>query len=266
MFRGFRVIMKVEFTTARNIVDLVNKKFPYESPYMAHRKELSKAFVDKTKLTEYWNKQKKLLEKDRALDKVRTSYNYLKQSAFEYFKELIKAVHKYKVQNCGESARITYAVARINQIKNESLNPALLIESETKDYSKSLFPEVDKMFDEMRELEIGYTGKRIDHIATQLTLDNGTKIIMDSGLGECGEISQMEKVYFENYNDVFSLNKDKELKIIEGEFFEEFIPTLNDKDASKLAKCFPELDLSYNSSENNKKLYLFLSLLERFKK
>ena len=258
--------MKVELQTAKNIANLVRKEFPYESPYLLHRYELNKFLTSNKNNSDYWDKQKSFLKKDHALNMVRASYGDIKKSAFEYFKELIKAVHKYKVQNCGESARITYAVSRINQIDESHLRPAFLIESEEKDYSKSLFPEVDKMFDKMREQEYGYDGKRLDHIATQIVLDDGSKVILDSNIDKCEEIHKMEKVYKDNFGDIFGIDKNKKLQIIEGDYLVAGIPTLNDKDAFKLANLYPELILEQNHLDPPKRKYFFIDLFSLFNK
>ena len=266
----FILIMKISMTEARNIHNLVRKNFPYESPWLKRRIEYGNFLErskDSAKMSELIELQKKLSQQNELLDSVRESYQVFVNSPLNYFKELINAVRKYKVQNCGEAARIVYAVLRMNGVNDSGIAISGLVTQKTKDYSKCLFPELQKILDRMKEEEFGFEYDRmIDHVVTEFQTPEDKSIILDTTLNEFGEKTNIEQIYKSKYDSLFEVTPEENVRIIDLDCKYNQIPVLDDDDASQLFDMYPELLLPESERPKPKRNNLFLDLCSLIKK
>ena len=243
---SFTLIMDIGISKAKQICNAVQRNFPYDSPwkhYNINYKELMHQTQTSSDTSEVLGLQKLISDEEKKLKKIRERCCLLDNSPFDYFKELIKSIHKYKVQNCGETTRLAYAIARMNGIKHSYLEMALLTTKEVKDYSRSLFPEIDRILNTIKEMEYGGGYKVIDHIALQIHGKKGKEFIVDALLNECGSKNEIEKIYKTKYGDILKLTKDENIQIINGISENKPIPHLNDDEATELLKLYPELGI-----------------------
>ncbi len=259
---NFKIIMKVNLNQVKNIYSTVKKNFPYESPWLVRKTEYGDFFSrckNNTKMNELVFLQRKLIEQDKILDFVRESYQYLEDCPFKYFKSLIEAVHKYKVQNCGETARITYAVSRINQVKESDINFSVLVSEKSKNNNLNWFSHNDDILDVIDE-DYEFYSRTLDHIVTQIKVSRETPIIIDTSLNELAEKSRMEKIYQEKYSQIFNIEPEENIKILDVDFDYTNIPVLDDIDARKLGELFPSLLFKELKSLTSKKNYFFINI------
>ncbi len=259
--------MEIGIGKVKEICRVVRKNFPYESPWMQRNieyREIISQYKKASKYRELLEVQKKLIAQEEDLHLVRELYNrFRSESSFNYFRELIDAVRKYKVLNCGELARISYAVARMNGVKHSNLDMAILTTKENKDYSKSLFPDIDRYLDMMREMEYGGGYKIIDHVALQIHGKKGKEFILDSLLNECHNKNEAEKVYKTKYGDVLKINSDENLQILNGYADGSDLPKLKNDEAKELLEVYPELKIGGNSAQVKKKKSFLFDLFKR---
>lgn len=230
--------MKVGIDKAREICNVVRKNFPYESPWMqanAKYRDLlaGENWVIDPKLREIRNRVVKSQDK---IQEVRDCYQVFDDQPFKYFRELISAVRIFEVQNCGELSRITYAILRMNGVKNKDINVASLVASEKKEEHKGLFPAVDKFFEIMREFENLNLVREIDHVATQICGNADDRIVLDNLFNECDTKNNMEKVYKTKYGDILQVNPKEEVNLVNYETF----PRLKDNEVKELKRMYPE--------------------------
>ena len=73
-----------------------------------------------------------------------------------------------------------------NQIKEELINNEIY--KKAKDYSKCLFPDLQRILDEIKEDEYGVECDGvIDHVVTEIQAPRDSSIVLDTILDECGE-------------------------------------------------------------------------------
>ncbi|MBO5434677.1 hypothetical protein J6A31_02495 [bacterium] len=248
--------MDIGIGKVRQIFNVVQESFPYDSPWKHHNIDFRELKAQSPQTDDFVRMQKLISVEEKKLKKLRESCYYLYNSPFDFFKELINAVHKHKVQNCGEVTRIAYAVARMNGIKHSCLDTALLTTKEPKDYSNSLFPEIDRILNAMKEMEYGGGYKVIDHIALQIHGKKGNEFVVDVLLNECNYKSEMEKIYKTKYGDIFKLSQDDNVKILNGTSENSHIPQLNDDEADELLAIYPELGI-FKKTPSVKKNFFF---------
>ena len=116
--------MDIGIGKVRQIFNVVQESFPYDSPWKHHNIDFRELKAQSPQTDDFVRMQKLISVEEKKLKKLRESCYYLYNSPFDFFKELINAVHKHKVQNCGEVTRIAYAVARMNGIKHSCLDTA----------------------------------------------------------------------------------------------------------------------------------------------
>lgn len=266
--------MKVEFTQARDICNVVRKNFLYESPWYQCRvihRELLSSCKDSSRMRDVVEINKKLTEQNIALENVRDLYQPLFKNPFQYFKELIASVHKYQVQNCGELARITYAVSRMNGFKNSDLGMAHIIATEKRKHNFEKFNwksflEIlmnDNCFFEDDEY---YDCSVIDHVATQIQNRKGDNFIIDVLFNECRTNKEMEKLYASKYAESLGIRENEDIEIVNLDDFCSEMPILQNKDVKKLAELFPNLVLPENQGKLDKTSSYIISLINNFKK
>lgn len=270
IFRLFILNMKISMTEARNIHNLVRKNFPYESPWLKRRIEYGN-FLERSKvsakMTELIELQRKLSKQNELLDSVRESYQVFAHSPLNYFKELINAVRKYKVQNCGEAARIVYAVSRMNGVNDSDITISGLVTQKAKDYSKCLFPDLQRILDEIKEDEYGVECDGvIDHVVTEIQAPRGSSIVLDTILDECGEKISIEKIYKDKYEKLLQIAPDEEVRIVDFDYKYNQIPVLSNDDVYQLLEMYPELTLPEAKSSMPKRNKSFLNLFSLLKK
>lgn len=251
--------MDIGICKVKQICNVVQKNFPYESPWKHYNidyRELMAQFAQSSQTDDFFRMQKLISVEEKKLKKLRESCYHLYHSPFDFFKELINAVHKYKVQNCGEVTRIAYAVSRMNGVKHSCLDTALLTTKEPKDYSNSLFPEIDRILNAMKEMEYGGGYKVIDHIALQIHGKKGNEFVVDVLLNECNYKSEMEKIYKTKYGDIFGLSQNDNVKILNGTSESSYIPQLDEDEADELLAIYPELGI-FKKTPNAKKKFFF---------
>ncbi len=238
--------MDMNLGKARQICDAVRKNFPYESPWKHFNidyRGFSKQNQTRYSPEEVLRIKELLAHEDEKLKYVRQSCAPFYSEPLLYFKQLIKSIHKHKVQNCGEATRVAYAVSRMNGVKDSALDTALLITKPNKDYSNSLFPAVDKFFDFLKEVENGGGGEIIDHVALKLRDKKGRELIIDPLLNECQSKEFMERVYKSKYGDVLKISAKENVQIYDGSSYLGKIPCLRDGEARELLEIYPELDV-----------------------
>lgn len=256
--------MKVSLNEAKNICSTVRKNFPYESPWLQvqilRRERLTnKKPLDKSVI-------KKLLAKQDLITDIRNQRAFYVNSPFEYFKTIIDLVHKYKVQNCAELARIAYVTSRINGIKDSYLDLAHMLVKKEKDYSQSLFPNIDKILDLMKEAEYGTYARKLDHVALSVNANYNDKYVIDPLLNESNKTSDIEKCYKEKYNDIFEIKSDENVTIINIGKENYGLPSLNNSDSKKLARLYPYLVLPENKDKILKSNSFFFNVQNLLKK
>jgi len=250
--------MEIGISKAKQICNAVQKNFPYDSPWKHYNidyRELMKHAQSSFKTDEFLNAKKLIDEEEKRLQKVRESCYSLQNSPFTYFKELIKAVHKYKIKNCGETTRIAYAIARMNGVKHADLDMALLTTKEPKDYSKSLFPNIDRILNTMKEMEYGGGYKVIDHVALQIHGKKGKEFIIDALLDECSSKNEIEKIYKTKYGDILRISETENIQILNGTSETGNIPHLKDDEAQELLTLNPELGIFKQAPIAKKKFF-----------
>lgn len=256
--------MKVGLNEARNICSTVRKNFPYESPWLnAHKLRLEckkkGARMDKNILT-------KLLAEQEMIGEIRDARNFYVDTPFMYFKTLIDMVNRYKVQNCGELARIAYAVSRINLVNDSELELANLVAKKEKDYSKSLFPNIDKILDKMKEEEDGINARVVDHVALSINPRLEKGFVIDPLLNETDETDVVEFLYENKHCDLLQINPDETVTIVNYGKDENRLPSLNNSDSRKLARMYPSLVLPQNKNKLLKPKVFSFNIFELLQK
>lgn len=249
--------MKVGINQAREICNVVRKNFPYESPWLQYNTEFHNILECKNidQCASLFDLKNKIAKKQGKIQELRESYQFFSETPFKYFRELINAVHTFEVQNCGEFARITYAVLRMNGIKNKDIHIANLAAMKNKDYSKSLFPAVEKFFDLMHEIENGGKVRTLDHVATQVNCKNDDEIIIDALFNECETKGKMEKIYKTRYGDILNVSETEMVNVFACESF----PNLKEDEVAELKRIYPELVIDKKDFQPSKKnIFSFL--------
>ncbi len=261
--------MKVEINNAQEICSIVRKNFPYESPWMQYKigyKNLIRNNIGKPLCRDIIELNKKISENKKKLDFVRDSYQFYTKTPIRYFEEMIKSIQKYQVQNCGETARLGYLASRINGVKESdvslsSLAAQTFYSEKEKDY---LFPELDKIFSTLFEAEYGTDFNIIDHVVTKIK--NGFKkiFIIDPLLNETDDIRNIEKLYKNKYGDIFDIDYNEKVKIIDYPSPPyPIMPTITDEEANLLGQKFQFLVLEENKDKIDGTRKHFFGLLEK---
>lgn len=248
--------MKVDINQAREICNVVRKNFPYESPWVQRNIEYKRLIgntKNPSKMKDVVELQRKIDRKNKDIGFMRECYMIFTDSPFDFFRELFHAVHSYKIQNCGEAARITYAVLRMNGVKHSDLDLALLTSQKPKEEPKGLFSPINKIINFIEELEKGSDFKLLDHVTTQIKNKNKDKIIIDSLLNECDTKSEIEKIYKTKYGDILKVSPDDEIKLVNGSCGYSSLPQLNDDEVKDLIKLYPELVINKKNTQNQTK-------------
>lgn len=259
--------MKIGINQAQEICNTVRKNFPYDSPWLESKLK-NKAFlerlsnyndikVSKSKYDELKQIQKTIDEKNKTLGHLRNCYSLYVKNSFEYFRELISLVHKYEIQNCGELARITYAVARMNGVKNSDLDLAMLVKKEKKQTNNTFLP-IDKILNFVQELENGDSTKIIDHVATFIKGKRSSEIVVDTLFDECNTRNKLEDIYQNKYRYELGLSKKENLNVINAHCDGNDLPRLKDDEANELKLLFPELIFENEKESSMRKFYLNL--------
>lgn len=237
--RVFKKDMKVGLNQAREICNVVRKNFPYESPWLQFNMEFQKIAKNKNidQSAAFSDLKKRIVKNQDRLQEMRESYQIFTNTPFIFFQKLISAVHAFKIQNCGELSRITYAVLRMNGIKNKDISVANLASMKDKDYSKYLFPAVEKFMDFMREIENGGNIRSLDHVATQVKSKNKDEFVIDALFNECDTKDEMENVYKTKYGDILNVSENEMVNILACDNF----PNLKDDEVKELQNLYPEL-------------------------
>ena len=257
--RGFNHSMELGINKIKLMHNVIQQNFPYESPwknYYIGFRELVEQSQTSSQIVDVLEFQKMISEEEKSLRKIRKACDALHCKPFDYFRELIKAVHKHRVQNCGEITRISYAVARMNGIKHSKLDMALLTTKEPKDYSGSLFPEIDRILNVMKEMEYGSEYKILDHVALQIHGKKGKEFVLDALLNECNSKEEIEKIYKTKYGDILKVSRDENIQILNGTSRNSHLPELKDDEAQELLTLYPDLGV-FRKAPPPKKNFFF---------
>lgn len=254
--------MKVDINQAREICEVVRKNFPYESPWLQRNFQYKSLLRNKdvSKMKDVVELQRKMERQDKDIGFLRDCYMIFQDSPFDYFRELLHGVHTFKVQNCGEIARITYLVLRMNGLKNSDLDLALLTAQRPQKESKGLFSPIDKIVEFIENLENDNGFRLLDHVAAQIK----NKIIVDPLLNECDMKSKIEKIYKTNYGDVLKVSEDKDVCIVNGSCGYTSLPKLNDDEVKEFVKLYPDLIIGKERASKpfeSKKAFFFKRLI-----
>lgn len=262
--------MEIGIARVKDICTTVRKNFPYDSLWLKEKiqyrgilKDSQNALKNEVRLGEI---HQELNDMNRKLREVRDAYSPFYNNPFEFYRELIKAVHKHKIQNCGELSRIAYAIARMNGIGNSNLDLATFTTKEYKDYSKSLFPEIDKYLDLMLEMEDGGDYRIIDHAALQIHGKKKKEFILDPLLNECHNKVEAERIYKTQYGDILNITSDENLQIVNGYSSCSNLPRLNKDEAKELLSLYPELKIGKKMEINSRKKFFFFEWIEAIQK
>lgn len=233
--------MKVDVNQAREICEVVRKNFPYESPWVQRNIQYKRVIASKdpSKMKDVVDLQRKMENKTKDIGFLRECYMLFQNSPFDYFRELLHGVHTFKVQNCGEIARITYLVSRMNGINNSDLDLGLLTVQKHKEETKGFFSPLDKFAELIEEFENGNGFKLLDHVVAQVKAKKD--IIIDPLLNECDTKSEIEKIYKTKYGDVLKVSAENDIKIVNGSCGYSSLPKLNDDEVKEFIKLYPEL-------------------------
>lgn len=244
---------------AKRMNNFVYKTFPYPSCWkqdnIEYQNLLKKSGYNDKELNLYELKKlkaqlkilKELSEKSgQALDKCREKYYRFVNQPFEYFRSLIVNTHKYKTINCGEISKILYLIARINKVDDEDVKINEISYRTKKDYSKSLDPEGEMLYDMLREKECGPQRWFPDHVIVNLNNKDEGNIGIDGLLNETDYIENLKTIYKNKYNKALKLPPHCYIEFLpEGSRFGKLSisPRLNDDEAEELRNLYPSFIL-----------------------
>lgn len=237
--------MKVNLDNAQNICSLVRKNFPYESPWLQARIMLDKYNSSPHSFDK--NLAKKLIKEQKIINEIRDKRDSFIDISIQYFKVIIDLVQKYKIQNCGELARIAYAVSRINCISDTKLDLAHIFTKNRNDVSnRTLSENFARLIDILQRDEAQADFRKIDHVALSLNADENNKFVVDPLFNISDKAEIVESIYDEKYPQILGIKPDEAVGIMNFGKDVSNLPSLNDDDSIKLARLYPNLVLPEN--------------------
>jgi hypothetical protein len=261
--------MKVEINKAQEICEVVRKNFPYESPWKQYKigyRNILRNSIGKNISRDIIELNKKISENKRNLDFMRDSYQFFVEKPIVYFEEMVKAIQKYKSQNCGETARLGYLVSRINGVKNSNVTlgslTARTIYSEKEE--EFMLPEIERIFGALFKMEYNSDLSLMDHVVTKIQGNRKETFVIDPLLNETGNIRNMEQTYKTKYCDILDIEEYEAVKIIDYPGYPyPVMPTISDEEARLLGQKFQFLVLEENKDKINGARKHFFGLLEK---
>ena len=205
---------KININQAREICSLMQQQCSYPSYWKQERIDFYKIIRETQNIDLRYKKLSALAVEMSAIGKrlVKLRDFYLKyaKEPFKYFSKLIEGVKKFQTLNCGEAARLTYMVCRMNDIAEEDTKVVDI------------------------KLLVNGNNEEMDHAITKIKSDSGI-LGIDALLGETNSLGNLAKIYRSKYSDEFHIPQNSVMK-----FTEEETPKLTNEEAQELAKKYPE--------------------------
>lgn len=205
---------KINMAQAREVCTLMQQQCSYPSYWKQGRIDFYKIIRENQDIDTRYKKLSALAFEMKAvgdrLDGLRDFYLKYAKEPFKYFSKLMEGIKKFQTLNCGEAARLTYMVCRMNDIAEEDTKVV--------------------------NIKIPADGKKyeMDHAITKIKGDSAIYGI-DALLDETNSLGNLAKIYKNKYSDEFHIPADATIQFVEQE-----IPKLTDEEAKELAKKYPE--------------------------
>ena len=206
---------KIDMAQAREVCSLMQQRCSYPSYWKCGNIESYKIIYENSDVNIRYRKLSELAMDMKPLgdrlDNLRDFYLKYAREPFKYFSKLMEGIKKFQTLNCGEAARLTYMVCRMNDIAEEDTKVVNI------------------------EIPTNEKNQEMDHAITKIKGESAVYGI-DALLNETNSLGNLAKTYKNKYAEVFRIPADATIHFVEQE-----IPKLTDEEAKELAKKYPEL-------------------------